>query len=284
MRTLTVILLSLTLVPSVADAKKHKKKHAPAATAAPAEPAAEPSAGPAAEPAAAPAAAPAAEAASAGVPPLPPDPGPKTESIDAAPASDGGSTPVAEVEGTAQGPAPAWTIALAPRVGGAIPTSKLGPFVSAGLEVDYFLPVLEHRLLVAVDGGYSRPGTQRTVTDARIGGEQKFNLYTHQIEVAVEAIYRFFGNEETLVPYVGLGPVMLMQQSVESARFIVGKQKEQSTDFGLLLKGGADYRLGPGFLLGELRARYATLHHRLTGKSNAGSIDLVVGYRMGLGF
>ena len=65
----------------------------------------------------------------------------------------------ADVQAAASAPPPAatssasadapWLVAVGPRLGINLPTSKLHAFIVAGLSVDVALPVLEHRLSVA---------------------------------------------------------------------------------------------------------------------------------------
>jgi len=175
---------------------------------------------------------------------------------------------------------PDWTVAFAPRLGAIVPTSSLGPFVGVGLEFDVFLPVLDKQLVAALDLSYTRPGASGAVIDARVGGRQTYDLAVDELGLALEVFYRFFPNDQELVPFAGLGLLVNMLQSNQDSS-LPGANSETSTEVGVTLAGGVDWRLGPGFLVGELRFAYSALSHELTGDSNAGNVGLSVGYRIG---
>jgi hypothetical protein len=175
-----------------------------------------------------------------------------------------------------------WRVAVAPRLAFALPTNGLGPTVGAALGIDGFLPVLNNQLVVAVDVAYTRPGDHKRVDDSRLGGAGKYRLTIGQVKLALDAIYRLFPLGENLIPYAGAGLVVVVQSTTETGVFIPGKHTERSTNVGLEAVGGVDYRLGPGFVVGELRITYATLDQELSGGSNGGSVSVFAGYRIGL--
>ena len=57
------------------------------------------------------------------------------------------------------------------------------------------------------------------------------------------------------------------------------EQTETSTQVGFKLTAGADLRIGPGAIIGEIRFPFAMVGQRTTGDSNVGAVSIVVGYR-----
>lgn len=175
-----------------------------------------------------------------------------------------------------------WMVGIAPRVGLTIPTSKLGPMVVGGLEVDYVLPVGGGHVVVAADVSLTRPSSDGSVTDSRIGGEGSYDIDTTELKIGLGGVYRIFGFDRALVPFVGGGPILHMLKTTETTSFAPGENTSQNTELGFELLGGADYRLGPGFVLGEVRFLYSDLDQLFTGNSNAGNVAISVGYRVAL--
>ena len=68
-------------------------------------------------------------------------------------------------------------------------------------------------------------------------------------------------------------------RSTETTTIAPGDNTAASTELGLELAGGADYRVGPGFLVGDVRFAYTKLDHTITGSTNASKITLAVGFR-----
>ncbi len=162
-----------------------------------------------------------------------------------------------------------------------VPTSDLGLFVLGGLEIDFFLPVLNNQLAIALDITYTRPGMEGSVTDPRVGGPHAYTIDVSELKFGLDVIYRFFDNSEFIVPFAGLGGVMQLLQSTEESDLGPGESTAQSTAFGFEVLGGADLRAGPGFVVGELRYVYTGLDHDITGESNAAGVTATVGYRIG---
>ena len=71
-----------------------------------------------------------------------------------------------------------------------------------------------------------------------------------------------------------------MLRSTETTSIAPGDNTAQSTEVGLELGGGVDYRLGPGFVAGDVRFAYSGLDHSLTGKTNAGKVTVAAAYRV----
>jgi hypothetical protein len=177
-------------------------------------------------------------------------------------------------------PQHAWSFGIAPSVGLTVPTSALGPFVIGGLELDFALPVLDKRLVVALDASLTRPGKSGSGTDARVGGAYDYDLKVTELKLGLDLVFRFFGADRPLVPYLGVGPIVHLLKSTETSTLAPGENSAQGTKYGVEVVGGVDYRLGPGLLLGEVRYVYSALDHLWTGSSNAGSVSLSVGYRL----
>ena len=172
-----------------------------------------------------------------------------------------------------------WSFGVAPRLAVTVPTSKLGAMVVAGLEIDFALPVAERRLVLALDLTMTRPSYDGSGTDPRVNGSYTYTVKEREVKIGLDAIFRFFNASKKLVPYLGAGPVIHLLQTTETASFAPGDNMEQSTKLGFEIVGGADYRVGPGLLLAELRVIYSDLDHLFTGNTNAGNVMFGVGYR-----
>jgi hypothetical protein len=184
--------------------------------------------------------------------------------------------PAAELEASPD----AWTFAVAPRIGLVIPTSRLGMMAAGGLEVDVALPVAGGRLLVALDASLTRPDSSGTVNDARIGGAGDYDIAVTEFKVGLLGVFRLFGPDRPIIPYAGLGPVIHMLHTKQQTSFGPGPNKERNTELGFEVVAGADFRAGPGYVLGEARVVYSDLDHRWTGDTNAGGVTISAGYRL----
>ncbi|MDB4954787.1 MAG: hypothetical protein JWO36_2356 [Myxococcales bacterium] len=188
-----------------------------------------------------------------------------------------GSVGVARAEPTAPQP---WSVGVAPRVGVSIATSKLGPFVIGGLQVDVATPIAAHRLLVGVDLSVTRPSYDASAMDPRIpSGAGMYTIKETELVVGLVATYRLSSGERSFVPWVGGGPVLHMLKTNETTTLAPGDNTATSTELGVEVFGGADLRVGKGFLVGDLRLVYSKLDHPLTGSTNAGKVGIAVGYR-----
>jgi hypothetical protein len=181
-----------------------------------------------------------------------------------------------EPEPTARTP----RFAIAPRIGFDVPTSDLNPFLVAGLEVDLFLPLLDRRLVLALDTTYTRPSHSGKGSDPRIGGEYSHEIDVHQLKVALDAIVRFSSGNRGPVPFVGVGPVMHYLRTEQTTSITGYENIEWSLEPGFEALIGLDIPLGPGFLLFDFRYVYTDLDHRFAGDSNAGNTTTAVGYRI----
>lgn len=181
---------------------------------------------------------------------------------------------------TADPAAEAWTIGVAPRIGLTVPTSELGAMVVGGLEIDFALPVLGRQLVAALDVTMTRPSADGSVSDPRINGAGDYDIGVTELKIGLDIIYRLFGPARSLVPFVGAGPVLHMLRTTQTTSFAPGENQAQNTELGFELLGGADYRLGPGYLLGEARLVYSDLDHLFTGDTTATNITVSTGYRL----
>ena len=186
----------------------------------------------------------------------------------------------AHADGLGENPAgEPWTFSAAPKGGVAVPTSRLDPFAVVGAEIGYALPVLDGQLVAAFDGTYTRPPFEASVSDDRVGGEGGFELDVTEVKLSLGAVYRFFGPERAFIPFAGGGPVLHLLRTTERDDFDPEENTHQNSEVGAELVLGADYRLGPGYVVGESRFLYSDLAHRYTGDTNAGNVTLALGYR-----
>ena len=210
-------------------------------------------------------------------PTVEPEPEPESESEpESASASASGSVAI----NTSAATDTSWSIGIAPRLGLTIPTSKLGPMVVGGLELDYLLPVLDGRLAATVDISITRPAHDGGATDTRVGGNGDYDLAESELKLGVGGVFRLSSGDRRLIPWGGLGVVMHMLKTTQTNSFAPGENTSQDTRFGFELVGGADFGVGPGYLLGEVRIVYTGLDHLLTGESNAGNVMASAGYRL----
>ena len=174
-----------------------------------------------------------------------------------------------------------WTVGVAPRVGVSLATSKLGPFVVGGLQVDVATPVAAHQLLIGLDLSVTRPGHDDRVMDPRIpSGVGMYTIKETEVVVGLVATYRLASAEHTVVPWLGAGPVLHLLRTTETTTLAPGDNTATSTELGVEVFGGVDVRAGRGYVVGDLRVVYSSLDHSLTGSTNAGKVGLAVGYRL----
>jgi hypothetical protein len=176
-------------------------------------------------------------------------------------------------------PAP-WTLGIAPRLGLVAPTSKLGLTAIAGVQLDYALPALDHRLLIGVDVSLTRPSHDGSVMDPRLPGTADDTIHETELVIAPLASYRLADARSSLVPWVAAGPMLHLLRSTETTTIAPGDNSAVSSELGVELAGGVDYRVGPGFIAGDVRMAYSKLEHVLTGDTNAGKLAVALAYRL----
>jgi opacity protein-like surface antigen len=175
---------------------------------------------------------------------------------------------------------------VGPHVGGQYPAfSDLGFWGMFGLEIGYQPPIDGRPLEIAVIGRYTQPGAEGSGEDPSLGdggAEYSWELTQRQLILDLVGIYRFRGVSESLHPYAMAGPRMNLMRaklSAEGNGADFGETRETNTEYGFVVGGGMDYRLGPGTLFGELKFGWTQLDQTLTGPSNTGSFVLDLGYR-----
>ncbi len=192
--------------------------------------------------------------------------------------ADNPSPPPPPAATTTAAPAAAWQLGIAPRLGVVVPTSKLGPMMVGGLELDY---AVSGHLVIALDGTITQPSYDGSVMDTRIpGGTATYTIKETELSTALMIDYRLAGPDASLVPWLGIGPMLHMLRSNETNTIAPGTNTAQSTEFGVELGGGVDFKAGPGYLAGDLRFAYSKLDHTLTGSTNAGKVTIGIGYRV----
>ncbi|OGQ87502.1 MAG: hypothetical protein A2289_11320 [Deltaproteobacteria bacterium RIFOXYA12_FULL_58_15] len=177
------------------------------------------------------------------------------------------------------------TVAIGFRTGFPQVISELGTAVGASLGVGFLLPVLSQRLEVYADVGLCQSSRETTAADPRLVSSQKFDLtlVEQELTVGLGGIYRIFTPETPLNFFGRLGVQMDLQRSnVEgaAASAAFGENSETDTAIGMVLGGGASYRLGPGALEAELSFAFAGLDHHVSGDSSTGGLGLGLGYRL----
>ena len=148
---------------------------------------------------------------------------------------------------------------------------------------------MQGKLVVGLDASLTQPSYSSTVMDSRIpGGMATYGIQQTELLVGATIQYRIPASAK-LVPRVGLGPALHMLKTNETIHMLKtnettnaapGNNTAQQTKLGLEALAGVDYRVGPGYLAGDLRLIYSGLNTPLTGSSNAGNIGLAVGYRI----
>lgn len=196
-----------------------------------------------------------------------------------APAESKVNMPTATV--TAEGERPAVappTVLLGLGAGVYIPTSALGVNFLVGIDGSFQLPWIDRKLGVGFGLAYSQPTTSGTITDARVpDGKASYDSTMRELVLDLLISYRFLSWDSVWSPHAGIGPVFyFLGHAVES---LDHEQTETSTQVGFKLTLGADYRLGPGALTGEVRFPFATVGQKTTGESNVGAVSVVIGYR-----
>lgn len=170
------------------------------------------------------------------------------------------------------------------KVGGLLSFGGLEPNARVGLELGYVFPWLDRSFAFLIDADYAAPKSSGTQAgDPRVqGGSYDWHLTEQILAIQPTIMYRFT-KLGRVVPFVGVGPRIYMLRS--TVRGAVGSVEipettEQSTKVGLGVPFGAEIKLGPGALIGELLFEYGSLDHTATGDSNTGALSLALGYRL----
>ncbi len=175
------------------------------------------------------------------------------------------------------------------KVGGIVPFSGLGPFVSGALELGWVFGKTQQRVGALLDVSYTVPRADGEQTEAYEGfdvdripdGKYSWELRQKLLTLQPTFLYRLTGLGR-LVPFAGVGPRVYLLESVvegESGGEAFAVSTEQSTKVGFGVPLGTEFQLGPGGLLAELLLQWGPLTHEITGDSNLGSVTLFLGYR-----
>jgi hypothetical protein len=173
------------------------------------------------------------------------------------------------------------------KVGGLIPVSKLGPFVTVHLGGGYILPFWQRRMAVEIDLGYNQTTTDDTIADTRVGGDDagpaefSYTLTQRDLNLFLGPKVFILEPENWIVPYASIGLDLHFLQSIiegEGGINPLGENREVSTKAGFAFRGGAGYKLGPGIITGEIAFAWAPIDHDITGDSHLGRLSILVGY------
>jgi hypothetical protein len=168
-------------------------------------------------------------------------------------------------------PKPAAVVSVGLKGGQITPLQKVGATTPTGsLDLRYILPVFDGRLTIGAEGGFY----QYKIT---IADEREVSLTV--IPVSLQLFYRIpLGT--FLEPFVGLGGDVFICFG-EDKRVIDGYVWNQGSGvaFGAHVSAGVEAKLGPGFLMGEVRGGYSFGQAAVWEKANISGVATVVGYR-----
>jgi hypothetical protein len=165
------------------------------------------------------------------------------------------------------------------------PFSELGPSYLVDVELGYALPVLKHRLALAVDVGYTNPQANGKETDPRItAGASSYSWHLEQRELLVGLTFYYRHPIGRLVPYIGVGPRLFLLESRVKGNAggePISLSTEQSTKIGAHVPVGLGVTVGPGHLFIEGALLIGNIDHTTTGNLDVGvsSLTLTAGYR-----
>lgn len=274
---LAVLMLALPVASRAAEAEP----------VAPPTPAPEPAAAPVPAPAPAPVAqpepaAPVAEPAAPAAQPEPAAPAAQPEPAAAPP-------PAEEAKTALELKMP--TLMVGARIGVTTPQAfnKLETNFLAELEAAYQLPVLDQRLGVFLDFGYTQPTGKRTVEDPRLpGGSVTYDLLVRDFGFTL-GLHFWQPISEVFLIYGGVGGKLYLTQTVinaDSAGQAYGENNEQTTRGGFMLRLGAGYKLGPGSIVFEAHLEWVGITHLMTGgerdgeSANTANLAFQLGYQV----
>jgi len=174
-------------------------------------------------------------------------------------------------------------LSLTPRVGLAVPTSRLDPFVVVGLNIDIALPPLERRLSLALDATYTRPSREGTVRDEAVaGGKVDYQIRATEIKWALDVMWRIYDSGRHFAAFVGCGPIAQLVVARERTSLDDGDNTVRTLDVGGEIAVAVEWRIGLGGVVLDLRYAYTHLEADLLGDTNAGNATAALGYRFEL--
>lgn len=183
------------------------------------------------------------------------------------------------------------------RIGGLFPQAlnKLDTNFLAEVEAAWQLPIpkIERRLGLFLDVGYTQPTTTGTRVDPRItancGGGSCTETYTVTVRDLgfTLGVHYFQPLPKRFLVYGGVGGRMHLVRTISEAMAgttPLGVNTEDSTKFGVLVRLGGAYRIGPGAVVLEAHVEWTGIDHLVTGgerageSANIGNLALQAGY------
>ena len=168
-------------------------------------------------------------------------------------------------------PKSAAVISVGLKGGQITPLQKVGATTPTGsLDLRYILPVFDGRLTIGAEGGFY----QYKIT---IADEREVSLMV--IPVSLQLFYRIpLGT--VLEPFVGLGGDVFICFG-EDKRIVDGYVWNEGSGiaFGAHLSAGVEAKLGPGFLVAEVRGGYSFGAAAVWEKASISGVATMVGYR-----
>ena len=169
------------------------------------------------------------------------------------------------------------------KVGGLLSFGGLDPNARVGLELGYVFPWMNRSVALLLDADYAAPKSSGSQSgDPRVeGGTYDWHLTEQMLALMPVVMFRYT-KLGAVVPYIGVGPrIYLLKSTVRGAvgSVEIPETTEQSTKVGFGVPLGAEIKVGPGGLIGELLLDYGTLDHTATGSSSTGALSLAIGYR-----
>lgn len=173
---------------------------------------------------------------------------------------------------------------VALKVGGTFHTlfNTLSPFVV--IELEGGLTFLARRLELDLAVGWAQPPASADGGDGRFEGEDyDWKVRQDFLTFALLLRYRFLPADGLFNVYAGLGPRLYLLRTVANGSAggeEFGETRQLETRFGGTVVAGPELHLGPGALGLEVAFAFANLDGMITGNSNAGALDVLLGYRL----
>jgi hypothetical protein len=169
-----------------------------------------------------------------------------------------------------------------PRVGGFLPSGRLGLSPSFGVQAGRIL-VPDKQLWGIAELAFARPthGGRGGTAEAPLGTFE-YNLAVNDVSILLGARKMFPTRIQRLTPFAEAGLKLHVLHSTSSGRSdsqgSFGTSEETSLAPGLALRGGAAYRLGPGAVSAALELGYARVDQHITGDVWFGGLGFTAGY------
>ena len=174
-------------------------------------------------------------------------------------------------------------LSLSLRAGLAVPTSRLDPFVIAGVNVDVALPPLDRQFSLALDATYTSPHHEGTVRDRTAPyREIEFDIRAFEIKWALDVMWRFYDTGKRFAAFVGGGPIAQLVIARERTSFDTGDNSVRTLAAGGEIALVLELRIGLGGIVLDARYAYTPLDADLVGETNAGNATAALGYRFEL--